>query len=291
VTKPLDNRWWLARAIATASMLAIASCSPVPQPIARVLEQVGFDQRLGERAPLDVALRDERGRDVKLGDCFGGKPVVLSLVYYRCPMLCTQVLNGLVHSLRAMNLEPGRDFELVTVSIDGRDTSEIAAEKKASYVASYARPGADEAWHFLTSPLSHEPPKGTAPTGESAAAIARSVGFRSLYDAETDQFAHASGIVVLTPDGRVSKYFYGIDFSPRDLRLALVESSSGDVGTLIDQALLLCYHYDPTTGRYGFAVMSAVRVLGGLTVVALAALVVTLVRRERRALRVHLEGS
>lgn len=274
-----------------AIALAVASCSPAPQPISRVLKEVGFDQRLGERAPLDVVLRDETGRAVKLGGYFGHKPVVLSLVYYRCPMLCTQVLNGLVHGLRAMNLEPGSDFELVTVSIDARDTSELAAEKKASYVASYARPGAESAWHFLTSPLAHETPKGVAPTGESAAAIARAVGFRSLYDAESDQFAHASGIVVLTPDGRVSKYFYGIDFSPRDLRLALVESSSGDIGTLIDQALLLCYHYDPTTGRYGLVVMSAVRVLGALTVAALAVLVITLVRRERRAMRVHAGGA
>jgi protein SCO1/2 len=276
-----------------------------PQSIANILKEVGFDQRLGANVPLDIVFRDEEDREVVLRDLVGKRPVVLSFVYYRCPMLCTQVVDGLVHSLRAMNLEPGNDFELVTVSIDARDTSERAAAKKASSIAEYGRPDAAAHWHFLTSPAAPSSTGSTgsgssktsgtfatsSATGDSAARLAASVGFRYFYDERAEQFAHASGIVVLTPTGEVSKYFYGIDYSPRDLRLALVEASSGTIGSWMDQALLLCYHYDPTTGAYGLVILTIIRAFGGLTVVLLAALVISLVRHERRALRVQAGGS
>lgn len=264
----------------------------VPQPIASVLKEVGFDQNLGQRVPLDLVFQDESGRDVELREFFGAKPVVLSFVYYQCPMLCTQVLDGVVHSLRAISLEPGRDFEIVTVSIDARDTSELAAKKKASYLAEYGHTDASSAWHFLTSRPKHvNKSEHVAPTGDSAARLAKEVGFRYFYDESIAQFAHASGIVVLTGDGRISKYFYGIDYSPRDLRLALVEASSGDIGTWMDQALLLCYHYDPMTGTYGVAILAIIRIVAILTVILLALLLAALLRRERGSASLSAKGS
>lgn len=280
--------WIAAAACALAAVVAIAMIPRKPDPtsIATILKEVGFDQRLGDDVPLDLVFQDENGRDVRLGDCFGAKPVVLSFVYYQCPMLCTQVLDGLVRSLRGTNLEPGTDFELVTVSIDARDTSERASKKKASYLAAYGHPGAERAWHFLTARPSAEPASvRPAPTGESAARLAERVGFRYFYDARNEQFAHASGIVVLTGKGSISKYLYGIDYSPRDLRLALVEASAGEIGTWMDQALLLCYHYDPMTGTYGLVILTIIRVIGILTVVVIAALLAALLRRERRSQR------
>jgi protein SCO1/2 len=212
------------------------------------------------------------------------------------------VQEGLVHSLRAMSLEPGLDFEIVTVSIDARDTLEMAARKKASCIADYGNPSAAPHWHFLTSPTKTESsapgsptsPRsigGQAPTGDSAALLARKVGFRYFYDKEADQFAHASGIVVLTPAGQVSKYFYGIEYSPRDLRLALVEASSGEIGTWMDQALLLCYHYDPMTGAYGVVILTVIRLFAILTVLMIAGLLVALLRRERHMLHLQAGGS
>jgi protein SCO1/2 len=285
--------WFAAGAcvLLAAGVCALVPRKPVPQPIASILKEVGFDQRLGEDVPLDLSFRDERGSDVKLATCFGSRPVVLSFVYYQCPMLCTQVLEGLVHSLRSMNLEPGKDFELVTVSIDARDTSDLAAKKKQSYLAEYGNEAAEPAWHFLTSPAKAAPTSAReAATGEAAARLAEAVGFRYHYDESIAQFAHASGIVVLTGGGQVSKYFYGIDYSPRDLRLALVEASQGEIGSWLDQALLLCYHYDPMTGAYGLVILTVIRVISILTVILIAALLVTLLRRERRALPLQAGG-
>jgi protein SCO1/2 len=265
---------------------------PAPQPLASILKEVGYDQNLGTQLSLDLVFQDEHGRDVELRDCFKKRPVVLSFVYYECPMLCTQVLDGLVRSLHAMNLEPGDDFDIVTVSIDARDSSEMAAKKKQSYLAEYGNPKAEAAWHFLTAPArSLHARAGAAPTGEAAAQLAKEAGFRYHFDEKIQQFAHASGIVVVTPQGTVSKYFYGIDYSPRDLRLALVEASAGQVGTWMDQALLLCYHYDPLTGAYGVVIMSVIRLFGALTVVFIVALVFVLLRRERRTLQAQAGGS
>jgi len=239
--------------------------SQVPQ----VLREIGFDQNIDQRVPLDTTFRDETGATVRLGDFFGSKPVVMVFAYYDCPMLCTQVINGLSSALGVMSLNPGRDFEIVTVSFNPRDTPETAAAKKAVYLDRYKRPGAAEGWHFLT---------GDQPQIDR---LTNAAGFRYAWDAGTKQYAHPSGVIVLTPDGRLSKYLFGIEYGPRDLRFGIVEASAGKVGTMADALLLYCYHYDPMTGRYGFVIMRAVRIAGAATVLALGAFIVVMVRRER----------
>jgi protein SCO1/2 len=238
-------------------------------PTADILRDVGIEQHLDAQLPLETLFRDETGRQVRLGKYFVDKPVVLMLVQYRCPMLCTQVLNGFLKSSQAVPLEIGRDFQVVTVSFDAREGAELAAEKKKHYSRVYRREGGARGWHFLT--------------GDQAAIgrITRAVGFRYRYDPKSNQFAHASGIVIATPDGRLARYLYGIEYSPGDLRLGLVESSSGRIGTPVDQVLLLCYHYDPLTGKYGMAISGALRVAGSLTVLALGGYLMAMFRRER----------
>ena len=215
------------------------------------LRNVGLEQKLNQQAPLHLNFRDENGRELPLSAYFGQKPVILALVYYQCPMLCTQILNGLVISLRGMSLESGRDFEVVSVSIDPTETPALAARKKAEYLRRYAKSPAG--WHFLT---------GAEPQIRQ---LADAVGFRYAYDPASKQYAHASAIMVLTPGGRLSKYFYGIEYAPRDLRLGLVEASEEKIGTPVDQLLLYCYHYDPHTGKYSAIVMNIVRLAGVLT--------------------------
>jgi len=237
----------------------------VPGP----LREIGFDQNLDQRVPLDTTFLDEAGRTVHLGDYFGKRPVVMLFAYYNCPMLCTQVINGLASALAVLSLNPGSDFEIVTVSFDPRDTPSTAAAKKAVYLERYRHPGAAEAWHFLTG------------NEASIARLTKAAGFRYVWDKETQQFAHPTGIIVLTPDGRLARYLFGIEYGPRDLRYAIVDASAGKVGNAVDALLLYCYHYDPTTGRYGFAIMSALRVAGLATVLALGSFIVIMVRRER----------
>jgi protein SCO1/2 len=239
-------------------------------PTAAFLSDVGIDQHLDGELPLDAVLHDETGHEVRLGDFFRDKPVVLALVYYRCPQLCTQVLNGFLKSSQAVPLEIGRDYQVVTVSFDPNEGPELAAEKKRQYVRAYRRDGAEQGWHFLT---------GDAPAIER---LTSAVGFRYRYDSASRQFAHASGIVIVTPDGRLSRYFYGIDYSPHDLRLGLVESSAGRIGSPVERVLLLCYHYDPLTGKYGLAIAGVLRAAGGLTVLAVGLFLVAMYRRERR---------
>ncbi len=238
------------------------------------LRQVRFDQHLGEQVPLDLPFKDEAGRDVMLGDYFGhGKPVILVLAYFRCPMLCTEVLNGLVRAMLDMNLTLGKDYDVVTVSFDARETPEMATAKKKTYVERYGRPGADAAWHFLTG------------GEESIQKLTKAVGFEYHYDAKYDQFAHASGIMVLTPTGTLARYFFDIQYSPRDLRLGLVEASSNKVGTPADQILLYCFHYDPAEGRYGATIMNFLRAGGVLTICAMGTMVFCFWRWERRRAR------
>jgi protein SCO1 len=246
------------------------SARAAPQTPAEVLERVGFDQDLGAQIPLDARFVDDAGRPVALSDLVAKRPVVLAFVYYECPMLCTLVLNGLVRALRAIDLEAGRDFDVVAVGIDPDETPALAAAKKATYVETYGREGSDAGWHFLT--------------GEEAQIrrVADAAGFRYVYLPDKDQYAHASGILVLTPQGVAARYFYGVEFPPRDLRLGLVEASGGRVGSAVDQVLLFCFHYDPTTGRYGFAIMSTLRLLGVGIVVALVLFILLSIRRERR---------
>jgi protein SCO1/2 len=234
-----------------------------------VLADVRFAQRLDARLPLETPFKDEEGRDVKLGDYFGSKkPVVLAFVYYECPMLCTQVLNGLTTALSVIDETVGREFEVVAISFDPRETPALASGKKKSNLDRYKRPQSAAGWHFLT--------------GEEPAirAVTLAAGFHYVWDAKTQQFAHPSGIVVATPEGKLSRYFFGIEYAPRDLKFALIESSAGRIGNAIEQLLLYCYHYDPATGSYGFVAMGAVRIGGALTVIALVGFMVMSIRRD-----------
>ena len=262
----MKRRASLAALLALAPALAAAQMGAVPPPSPAtpgVLPQVGFDQRLGESVPLDLAFTDDTGRAVKLADYFGKKPVVLSLVYYDCPMLCTLSLNGLAGALEVLSFVPGQEFEVVTVSFDPRETPALAAAKKKAYLARYKRPGAQAGWHFLTGPA------------ESIAALTRAVGFRYVWDEPTKQFAHPAGVVVLSPEGRVSHYLFGVEYAPKDLRLALVAAAGGRIGGPADQLQLYCYRYDPHAGRFSASILNLVRLLGVLTVLGLAAFILT----------------
>jgi protein SCO1/2 len=235
-----------------------------------ITQEVGLDQRLGARLPLDVTLIDHTGRSVRLSEFYGDRPVVFVCAYYRCPMLCTQVLNGMLKSANALNLELGRDYQIVTLSIDPRETWQEAAAKHQVYVERYRRPGGAAGWHFLTGDQ------------DAIQALTQAIGFRYRYDEGSDQYAHASGVVVTTPEGRVSHYFYGIDYPPRDLRLALVESSRNAIGSAVDQILLLCFHYDPITGRYGLVFARALRLAGVVTLLVLGTYLIRMYALERR---------
>jgi len=247
---------------------------PPPGPAALqqipILKDAGLDQKLNSPVPLDAPFVDENGRDVKLGDYFGKKPVVLALAYYECPMLCTQVLNGLIGSLEALPFTPGNEFEIVSVSFDPGETPAMASAKRTAYLKRYGKPEAASGMHFLTGRES------------SIKALTGAVGFHYAYDPKIDQYAHPALITVLTPEGRVSRYLFGIEFGPRDLRLALVEAANHRIGTAIDQMLLFCYHYDPESGKYGLAITNVVRLAGLLTVCALGTFIVVNLRRERR---------
>jgi protein SCO1/2 len=233
-----------------------------------IFKQVRFDQRLGEQIPLDLYFQDEHGHEVRLRQFFGERPVILTLAYYHCPMLCTELLNGLVRTLRQMNLEIGKDYEVVTVSIDPGDSSALAATKHEAYSVMYGRPGALTGWHFLTGqePQIHE--------------LARAVGFQYAFDPASQQFAHASGIMILSPDGVLSQYTYGVSFPERDLRLGILRASQKQVGSVVDQVLLYCYHYDPHTGKYGLLISHVLQIAGGVTLVALGSVIFVLFRKE-----------
>jgi protein SCO1/2 len=232
------------------------------------LNQVGFDQRLEKQVPLDLPFRDEAGKGVRLGDYFGTRPVILTLNYFECPNLCTLVLSGLGAGLQSMSLRMGQDFDVVSVSIDPREKPDLAAAKKATYLEHYGRPGDAAGWHFLT--------------GEqgSITQLAKAVGFHYAYDPQQNQFAHPAGIMMLTPQGKIARYFYGIEFAPRDLRLGLVEASAGQIGTPLDQVLLRCYHYDPVAGKYTVVVENVVRLASVVTVLTVGTALFALFRRS-----------
>jgi protein SCO1 len=235
------------------------------------LREIGFDQHIGRRLPLDTPIRDENGHTGPLSSYFGTRPVILVFAYYSCPMLCTQVVSGVASAVGVLSLQPGRDFDVVVVSFDPHDTPASATSKKALYLERYRNAGAAQGSHFLTA---------DQPSIDRLTAAA---GFRYVWDAQTRQFAHPTGVIVVTPDGRLARYLFGIDYGPRDLRLALVEASAGRVGTAVDTLLLYCYHYDPMTGRYGLVVMRALRIAGVTTVVGLGAFIFVMFRRERTA--------
>jgi len=242
------------------------SSSTMPAP----LREIGFDQNIGRQLPLNADVVDENGTAGPIGRFFGARPVVLVFAYYTCPMLCSQVVNGLASAVNVLSLQPGRDFDVLVVSFDPRDTAATATAKKAQYLERYTNARAAAASHFLTG------------SPASIAGLTKAAGFRYAWDEQTQQFAHPTGVIVVTPDGRMARYLFGIEYGPRDLRLALVEASAGKVGTAADTLLLYCFHYDPMTGRYGLVVMRLMRVAGASTALALGAFVVVMLRRERR---------
>lgn len=243
--------------------------SPYGRPLA--VQNVGIDQKLDAQIPMDLKFTDETGQTVQLSQYFGQKPVVLALVYYTCPMLCDLILDGTESGLkRVTELSAGKDFNVLAVSFDPRDTPQLAAAKKHGIVSRYDRPTGEQGWHFLT---------GSA---ASSKALADAVGFHYSFDKTTGQYAHASAIMILTPEGKVSQYYYGIKYPERDLRLALVQASANKIGSLTDQVLLLCYHYDPSKGKYTLLVNNVLRAAGLSTVLALGVFLTVMVRRDRR---------
>jgi protein SCO1/2 len=266
---------------ACAGTLAFSQAAPklqpgenVPNVRPAILERVGIDQHLGQQVPLDLAFTDENGQAIKLRQYFGSKPVILELVYFKCPMLCSEVQAGLTGALNGIvRFNVGRDFDVLTVSFDPRDTAEDAARDKKVYLSRYRRAGSEQGWHYLTG------------RQDQIGALADAVGFHYVWDPKAQQFAHASGIMLLTPDGRVAQYYYGIEYMPRDIQLGLIEASKGKIGTLADQIMLYCFHYDPTQGRYGAAIFNILRITAALTVLVLGGFMFIMFRRDIRAAR------
>ena len=236
-----------------------------------ILTNVGIDQHLNAQIPLDLNFVDENGQPVQLRQYFGQKPVIITMVYFQCPMLCSQVLSGLTFTLNGMsNFNVGQEFNVLTVSFDPRDTPQAARENKERYLKRYRRSGSDQGWHFLTGKK------------DQIDTLAQALGFRYVWDQENQQFAHGSGIMLLTPDGHIAQYYYGIEYDPRNVRLGLVEASKGKIGTIVDQILLYCYHYDPRQGKYGAAVFNILRASALATVLVLGGFMLLMFRRERR---------
>jgi protein SCO1/2 len=266
-----QRNWQLAGAVLLVlSFVRSASGQDIFSPPADqrppILEQVGIEQHLNQQVPPELQFRDESGTPVTLGQYFSPRPIILNLVYYSCPMLCGEVLNGLTSALRTMSLTVGKDFDVITISFDPRETSQMAAEKKEIYLKQYHRAGAEQNWHFLTGGK------------ESIAALTRAVGFQYKYDRKASQFAHATAIMLLTPQGRISQYYYGIEYAPRDLRLGLVQASNNQIGTLIDQAMLYCFHYDPATGKYSAIITRVMRIAALITILALGTFLLVMFR-------------
>jgi protein SCO1/2 len=230
------------------------------------LQNVGIEQHLDEQIPADLSFRDETGKPVRLGDYFGKKPMILNLVYYNCPMLCGEVLSGLEGALRVLKFDVGKEFDVLSVSFDPRETPDMATRKKAEFLKRYGRAGAAEGWHFLTGPQ------------ESIDALTKAAGFQYQYDPKTGQFAHATAIMILTPEGKIAQYYYGVEYAPKDLRLGLIQASQNKIGTLADQVLLYCYHYDPTTGKYGAIISRVLKLAGIATLLGLGILMTVLIR-------------
>lgn len=265
----------MATCVAVAASLNVRA----DDPAAKAMQQVGLEQRLDAQIPLDAGFVDESGAVVTLSSFVDRRPVVLVPAYYRCPMLCTLVINALVETVAEIELQPGKDFQIVVFSIDPREKPSLAAEKKLNYLRRFGRNDTQAGWHFLTA------------TRETIDRVTGALGYGYSYDAESDQYAHPAAVAVLTPDGRISRYLLGFDYGPRDLRLALVESSQGRVGSLVDKALLRCYAYDPATGQYGFAVMTAIRSAALLTVLGLVGAILFMqMRRRHRGANEYLEG-
>jgi protein SCO1/2 len=269
----MTRKLWLASWIVLVPTVAAAQLGPPPPPLPTgkpaIFNEIGFDQNLGQKIPLDLEFRDETGAAVRLSDYFGERPVVLSLVYYKCPMLCTISLNGLARALNVLAFVPGQEFEVLTVSFDPKETPDLAAAKKKVYLAQQEKPEAAHGWHFLTG------------SQESVSALTKAVGFRYAWDEETKQWAHPAGLLVVSPQGVITHYLYGVEYSPRDLRLALVDSAEGRIGSPVDQVLLFCFQYDPSRGRYSASILNIVRLAGVATVLAMAGFILSMTMSRR----------
>jgi protein SCO1/2 len=264
---------WLMIAVAISALPAFgqAMSRGILSPPANVrppgLKNVGIEQHLDEQVPLDLVFRDETGKPVRLKDYFAGKPVILNLVYYQCPMLCGEVLAGLESALRVVKFDVGKEFDVLTVSFDPHETPDMATKKKAEILKRYGRAGAESGWHFLTGQQ------------ESIDALTKAAGFQYQYDPRTGQFAHATAIMILTPEGRIAQYYYGVEYAPKDLRLGLIQASQNKIGSLTDQVLLYCYHYDPATGKYGAVIARVLQLSAGATLLGVGTLLLVLIRR------------
>jgi protein SCO1/2 len=261
--------------VALAAAPACAQQAPTPEP----LDRIGFDQNLGDPIDTTLTFADSEGNPFPLAQALRDRPVILTLVYFDCPMLCAMTLDGVVRALQQLPFDAATDYRWVVVSFDPSETPADARTTKRTLAARYAHAGADTGWHFLTGDET------------SIRALADAVGFRYAYDERTKQFAHPAGATILTPQGRISAYLFGTDFNPADLRLALVDASGGAIGSPTDQILLRCYHYDPATGRYNLAILSGVRIAGALTTLAIIGLIVALLRRERLRRRARAEAA
>src|SRR5215213_5956826 len=235
------------------------------------LEKAGIEQKLNEQVPFDAVFKDENGREVKLGEYFGKRPVILALVYFECPMLCNEVLNGLTGSLKSLSFDAGRDFDVIAISFDARENEkpDLAKNKKESYMKRYGRPGTENGWHFLTG------------TQEQIDKVTNAVGFKYYWDEKSNQFAHAGGIMITTPEGRLSRYLYGIDYAPKDVKFAVMESAEHKIGNTAEQLMLYCYHYDPSTGKYGLSILKVIRLGGIVTLLGLSAMFFVFWRRSK----------
>jgi protein SCO1 len=278
VSRLQHNSSYIARALIVGLLLAAsawgqAMSKGIMSPPANVrpprLENVGIEQHLDGQVPPDLVFRDDAGQAIRLGDYFGKKPLILNLVYFNCTMLCGEELAGLAGAMRLVKFDLGNEFDVISVSFDPRETPEIAAVKKKDFVKRYGRPSGAAGWHFLT---------GSA---DSINALTKAVGFQYQYDPKINQFAHTTAIMVLTPQGRISRYFYGVDFPPKDLRMGLVEASQGKIGNAVDQVLLYCYHYDPASGKYGAVIANILRLAGGVTILVLGGFLLIMFRLER----------
>ncbi len=232
------------------------------------LANVGIQQNLNQKLPLELTFRDETGKSVQLRDYFGSKPVILSLAYYNCQMLCPEVLSGLATALKGMSFDAGKEFDVLTVSFDPHDTPELAAKAKREYVRRYGRKGAEQAWHFLTG------------NPDAIAALTKATGFQYQRDGKTGQYAHTTAIMIVTPEGKISQYYYGVEYPPKDMRLGLVAASKNKIGNLTDSILLYCYHYDPATGRYGPVIVRVLRISGLATMLFLGSFIAMMIRRD-----------
>jgi protein SCO1 len=241
--------------------------SPSPSVRPPGLKNVGIQQNLNQEIPAELAFTDDLGRSVHLGDYFGKRPLILNLVYYNCPMLCGEVLSGLEHSLSMMQFDVGKEFDVITVSFDPSETPEMAAKKKSEFLRRYKRAGAEQGWHFLVG------------KPDAIDALTKAAGFQYQYDAKTKQFAHATAILVLTPEGRIAQYYYGVEYPPKDLRLGLVEAGKGKIGNIVDQLLLYCYHYDPEQGKYSATILRVLRLAGVATMLCIGTLIFVMIRR------------